>query len=162
MRWIEAATMALAVAAVAGCSNSKPNGAASQAASASATPRSASHAAFNPCTLATQLEVSEAMGHASGPGQYHPLVGGRCNFYDARSQYEIFLQSFDVAGLLDSIAQMGGQRISGIGEKAVFSYGSLYVWKDGRGMQIGFLLPHPITQMTPAAEKLTKTIAGRM
>ncbi|MGB6876243.1 MAG: hypothetical protein WBD87_09440 [Candidatus Acidiferrales bacterium] len=162
MRWIEAATMALVVAAAAGCSGTKPNGPANQAVSASATPQSASHAAFNPCTLATQSEVTEAMGHALGPGQYHPLVGGRCNFYDARSQYEIFLQSFDVAGLPDSIAQMGGQRISGIGEKAVFSDGLLYVWKNGRGMQIGFLLPHPIPQMTPAAEKLAKTIADRM
>lgn len=162
MKWIEAATMVLVVSGAAGCSGSKANGPANQAVSARATTESASHAAFNPCTLATQSEVAAAMGHASEPGQYHPLVGGRCNFYDARSEYEIFLQSFDVAGLPDSLAQMGGQRISGIGEQAVFSDGSFYVWKGGRGIQIGFLLPHPIPQMTPAAEKLAKTIASRM
>lgn len=162
MKWIKAITMGLVISMAAGCSGSKSNDTANQAPATSAAKQSASHAAFNPCTLATQSEVSTAMGHASEPGQYHPLVGGRCNFYDARSQYEIFLQSFDVAGVLDSLAQMGGQRISGIGEGAVFSDGSVYVWKGGRGIQIGFMLPHPIRQLTPAAEELAKTIASRM
>jgi hypothetical protein len=162
MRWITVTTVTLVVWVATGCSGSKPSGAANQAPAENSAAQSATRAAFNPCSLATQSEVSAAMGHASQPGQYHPMVGGRCNFYDARSQYEIFLQSFDVAGLPDSLAQMGAQRVSGIGEKAVFSYGSIYVWKGGRGMQIGFMLPHPITQMTPAAEKLAKTIADRM
>lgn len=161
MRWTKATIMAMAVCA-AGCSSSKPSNVANQPAAATSAVQSASRAAFNPCTLATQAEVSAAMGHASQPGEYHAIVGGRCNFYDAKSQDEIFLQSFDVAGLPDSLAQMGAQRISGIGEKAVFSYGSVYVWKNGRGVQVGFMLPHPITQMTPAAEKLAKTIADRM
>lgn len=162
MRWQTLATMMLATSTAVGCSRSNPSSAVNQPPSASAPAQSASRAPFNPCSLVTQSEVTEAMGHASGPGEYHPLVGGRCNFYDAKSQYEIFLQSFDVAGLPDSLAEMGAQRVSGIGEKAVFSDGSLYVWKGGRGIQIGFMLPHPIAQMTPAAEKLAKTIADRM
>lgn len=162
MKWPIVGVVALAISGVAGCSGSKSSGAANQAPAARTSVQSASRAPFNPCSLATQSEVSTAMGHASEAGQYHPIVGGRCNFYDAKSQYEIFLQSFDVAGLTDSLAQMGAQRISGIGESAVFSYGSLYVWKGGRGIQIGFMLPHPITQMTPATFKLAKTIADRM
>lgn len=161
MKWLKAVTLAVVVCG-AGCSGTKPSSQANQPVAATGASSSASRAAFNRCTLVTQAEVSTAMGHASQPGQYHPIVGGRCNFYDAKSQYEIFLQSFDVAGLTDSLAQMGAQRVSGIGEKAVFSYGSVYVWKNGRGIQVGFMLPHPITQMTPAAEKLAKTIAGRM
>lgn len=101
------------------------------------------------------------MGVKLGPGEFHAIVGGRCNFYSADSQKEVFLQVTDPA-LLDSFAHVGGVPVTGIGDKAIWLDGSVYVQKDGNVMQIGFSLPGPLKTMSPDAEKLAKIVASRM
>lgn len=115
----------------------------------------------NPCSLVTVGEVSEAMRRRSNPGELHKAFNGnRCNFYDATSQYEIFLQTVDwnVAGEM----MTADNTVQGIGDKAYWSFGSVYVLKNGHGMMIGFQLPDVLPKLTPAAEKLARTAASRM
>ncbi|HJT86986.1 MAG TPA: hypothetical protein VJ732_03995, partial [Bryobacteraceae bacterium] len=88
--------------------------------------------------------------------------GTRCNFYDPTSQYEIFLQSMDPA-LLDSMSHLPGSTpVNGVGDRALWSDGSLYLQKGSEALQIGYDLPHPLKAMTPPAEALAKIIVSRM
>lgn len=115
----------------------------------------------DPCSLVTVEEVSEAMGRKSNAGELHKAFNGnRCNFYDPTSQYEIFLQTVDwnVAGEM----MTADNTVPGIGDKAYWSFGSVYVLKNGHGMMIGFQLPDVMPKLTPQAEKLAKTAASRM
>jgi hypothetical protein len=157
----------LVALATCACSQTKspPSG---ETAGGTAAPAPAASAAtagsttFNPCKLVSPAEVSAVMGRASGKGEYHPILGGRCNFYDAQSQDEIFLQSVDPS-LFDAYAHVpGAVTLSGIGDRAIWVGGSLYVQKGSRGLQIGFFLPHALKQLTPSAEKLARTIVSRM
>ena len=152
------------VAAGAACSASKaspPAGAASNLAT-TASAAAPSPAISNPCSLTNPAEVSAVMGRKSRPGEFHKDLGGRCNFYDSTSQYEIFLQNMDTAAL-DALTHLpGNTKVSGIGDRALWSDGSLYVQKANHALQIGFSLPHPLKTMTPGAEKLAKLIVGRM
>ncbi len=149
------------------CSQTKspPSGGSAGGSSAPAPAVSAATAgstAFNPCKLVSPAEVSVVMGRASGKGEYHPILGGRCNFYDAQSQDEIFLQSVDPA-LFDAYAHVpSAVTVTGIGDRAIWVGGSLYVQKGSRGLQIGFFLPHSLKQLTPSAEKLARMIVSRM
>jgi hypothetical protein len=156
------ATLGLTLA-LAHCSGSKASSVtASNSSPAQPAQQNSSRASVNLCKLVTQEEVSQAMGRKSGPGEFHNDLGGRCNFYDSTSQYEIFLQNMDPASI-DSLAQLGGQKAApGIGDRAYWADGSLYVEKGNRGIQIGFSLPHASDKLSPAAEKLSKLIVSRM
>jgi hypothetical protein len=155
------------VAAGTACSGSKASAPGQSAPADSgrtkAAVQSVSTAIANPCSLASQAEISAVMGRKTKPGEFHKDYGGaRCNFYDPTSQYEIFLQTMDPA-LLDSMTHLpGNTAMSGIGDRALWSDGSLYVQKGSEAMQIGFDLGHPLKTMTPQAEALAKTIVSRM
>jgi len=157
--------LALALVAAGGaCSGSKTSPPAGAFANVATTASAAapSRPVSNPCSLTNPAEVSAVMGRKSGPGEFHKDLGGRCNFYDSTSQYEIFLQTIDTA-TFDSLTHLpGNTKVSGIGDRALWSDGSLYVQKGDRALQIGFSLPHPLKTMTPAAEKLAKLIVSRM
>jgi hypothetical protein len=115
----------------------------------------------DPCSLLTVDEVSEVMGRKANPGELHKAFNGsRCNFYDQTSQYEIFLQTVDwnIAGQM----MTSDNALQGIGDKAYWSFGSIYVLKNGHGMMIGFQLPDVLPKSTPQVEKLARTAAGRM
>lgn len=154
-----AACLTLLALSLTACHNTKPTPAAPQSAPVNAgasTPPIA-----NPCSLATVDEVSAVMGRQSQPGELHQAFNGnRCNFYDASSQYEVFLQTVDwrLAGPI----MTPDNTLEGIGEKAYWSYGSVYVLKNGHGMMIGFQLPHYLQSFTPPAEKFAKQVASRM
>jgi hypothetical protein len=165
MRPALAITLVATCALFPGCHSSTsapaPGESAGTPGSGPAQPATASAPIANPCTLATVDEVSEAMGRKSKPGELHDAFNGkRCNFYDPTSQYEIFLQTVDwgMAGPM----MTPENTLNGIGEKAFWMDGSIYVLKNGHGMMIGFQLPHVLPSMTPQAEKLAKIIAGRM
>lgn len=101
------------------------------------------------------------MGRTSKPGELKQAFNGnRCNFYDASSQYEVFLQTVDwnMAGPM----MTAQNTVTGIGDKAYWSYGSVYVLKNGHGMMIGFQLPNVLPTMSPAARKFAETVASRM
>ena len=115
----------------------------------------------DPCALISVAEVSEAMGRPSKAGELtHPFHGNRCRFYDATSQYEIFLQTVDPV-LIKAVLK-DATAIPGMGDWAYWSAGAVYVGKGNQALMIGFQLPHTLTAMTPAAEKLARTVAGRM
>jgi hypothetical protein len=155
--------LTLAVAAGgAACSGSKTSPPASSSVATPANAAAPSRPVSNPCSLTNPSEVSAVMGRKSRPGEFHKDLGGRCNFYDSTSQYEIFLQNMD-PDLLDSLAHLpGNTAVSGIGDRALWSNGSLYVQKGNRALQIGFSLPDTRKTMTPQAEKLAKLIVSRM
>ena len=147
-----------------GCSNTKtpqaPNTAADSAKNGTAT-APASTPIADPCSLTTVDEVSAVMGRKSKPGELkHVLNGNRCNFYDASSQYEVFLQTVDwnLAGPM----MTPENTVTDIGDKAFWSYGSVYVLKNGHGMMVGFQLPHVLPSLTPPARKFAETVASRM
>lgn len=115
----------------------------------------------DPCKLVSVAEVSEAMGRPSKPGELtHPFNGNRCRFYDATAQYEIFLQTVDPALVKGVLAE--ATVLPGMGDWAYWSGGAVYVGKGDHALMIGFQLPHTLTAMTPAAEKLARAVASRM
>lgn len=115
----------------------------------------------DPCSLVTVDEVSEAMGRKSKSGELHKAFNGnRCNFYDATSQYEIFLQTVDWNVASEMMTAQNAEQ--GIGDKAYWSFGALYVFKNGRGMMIGFQLPDVLSKLTPPAKKLAQIASSRM
>lgn len=164
MRILNVFFVLAAAVAVLGCSSTRSSqpetatGATSQAATPAA-PSSKNIA--NPCSLATADEVSAVMGRRTNPGELkHVFNGNRCNFYDQSSQYEVFLQTVDwnLAGPMMTPANT----VAGIGDKAFWSYGSLYVLKNGQGLMIGFQLPHVLPSLTPDAKKFAETVVSRM
>lgn len=149
-----------AASAIPGC-HSNSDAAAPAPSSSPAATQTASAPIANPCSLVTVDEVSKVMGRKSNPGELHDAFHGkRCNFYDPTSQYEIFLQTVDwgLAGPM----MTPDNTLSGIGDKAFWMDGSIYVLKNGNGMQVGFQLPHVMQKMTPDAEKFGKLVASRM
>ena len=150
-----------ASSAIAGCHSNSSASAPAPSSSSPATTQAAVAPIANPCSLVTVDEVSEAMGRKSGPGELHDAFNGkRCNFYDPTRQYEVFLQTVDwnLAGPM----MTPENTLSGIGDKAFWLYGSIYVLKNGHGMMVGLQLPHVMEKMTPAAEKFGKLVASRM
>lgn len=148
-----------AIAAIPGCHSNSSASAPAQP-SPAATQVAAAPIA-DPCKLVTVDEVSQVMGRKSNPGELRDAFHGkRCNFYDPTSQYEIFLQTVDwgLAGPM----MTPDNTLSGIGEKAFWMDGSIYVLKNGNGMMVGFQLPHVMQKMTPDAEKFGKLVASRM
>jgi hypothetical protein len=159
MQSAPAACLTLLALSLTACHNTKPAPPAPQLAAGK--PAVATTAIANPCSLATVDEVSAVMGRRSQPGELHQAFNGnRCNFYDASSQYEVFLQTVDwrLAGPI----MTPENTLQGIGEKAYWSYGSVYVLKNGHGMMIGFQLPHFLPSPTPPAENFAKQVASRM
>lgn len=164
MKFLRVFFVFAASAAVLGCSgtkNSQIRGGGAAAAQNAAAPGSTSKPIANPCSLATVDEVSAVMGRTSRPGELKQAFhGNRCNFYDSSSQYEVFLQTVDwnMAGPM----MTPQNTVTGIGDKAFWSYGSVYVLKSGHGMMIGFQLPNVLPTLSPAARKFAETVASRM
>jgi predicted small secreted protein len=159
MQSAPAACLTLLALSLTACHNTKPAPGAPQS-----TPVNASDSTppiANPCSLATLDEVSAVMGRRSQPGELHQAFNGnRCNFYDASSQYEVFLQTVDWR--LAGPVMTSENTLQGIGERAYWSYGSIYVLKNGHGMMVGFQLPHFLSSPTPPAENFAKQVASRM
>ena len=60
-------------------------------------------------------------------------------------------------------AQLGGKPVAGIGDKAVWAAGSVFVQKGGRYMQVGlYRSAASMEKMDPQIIPLAKTVAGRM
>lgn len=151
-------------AATLGCNNTKtsqPQGGTAEAVQRAAPAAATSTPIADPCSLATVDEVSTVMGRKSKPGELkRAFKGNRCDFDDRSSQYEIFLQTVDwnLAGPV----MTPENTVAGIGDKAFWSYGSVYVLKNGHGMMIGFQLPHVLPSLTPPARKFAEIVASRM
>jgi hypothetical protein len=134
----------------------------SAAAAAMMSPAPAS-AAPNACTLVTTAEASAAMGVASLPGKARPTRHGTsCRWYSPDHKMNVFVQTIGPGDMI-SAGQAGGKAVPGIGDRAVWAYGSLFVQKGGNYAQIAlYLKPASMEKMDPAVIPLAKTAAGRM
>ena len=123
----------------------------------------ASAGTSNPCALVTTADASTAMGVTSLPGKPHTSRhASSCRFYSADHKKNVFVQTLDADDMAGA-AQIGGKSVPGIGDKALWIAGSMYVKKGGNYMQVGlYLKPESMKTMDPAIIPLSKTVAGRM
>lgn len=115
------------------------------------------------CGLVTTAEATSAMGVSSLPGKPHTSrTSTSCRYYSSDHTKNVFVQTSE-AGDMMGAAQIGGKPVPGIGDKAVWAAGSIFVQKGGKYMQVG-LYRNPASQnkMDPQIIPLAKTVAGRM
>jgi hypothetical protein len=115
------------------------------------------------CGLVTTAEATAAMGAASLPGKPHTgRSGSSCRYYSADHKMNVFVQTSGAEDMMGA-AQVGGKPVNGIGDKAVWAAGSIFVQKGGKVMQVGlYRSAHSMEKMDPQIVPLAKTVAGRM
>ena len=133
---------------------------------ASATVATAAPAAAgtsNPCAVVTVAEASTAMGVASLPGKPHAgRSGSSCRYYSADHTKNVFVQTTD-AGTMTGAAQFGAKPVPGIGDKALWAGGTMFVKKGANYMQVAlYRNKASLEKMDPAIVPLAKTAASRM
>ncbi|MDQ6941274.1 MAG: hypothetical protein M3169_02030 [Candidatus Eremiobacteraeota bacterium] len=119
--------------------------------------------AANPCALVTTAEASTAMGVSSLPGKARTSSrSSSCRYYSADHTKNVFVQTIgadDMAGA----GQLGGKPVPGIGDKALWAAGSMFIQKGGKYVQVGlYRSAASMQKMDPAIVPLAKTAAGRM
>jgi hypothetical protein len=117
----------------------------------------------DPCALVTTADASTAMHVASLPGKPHASRrGASCRYYSPNHQMNVYVQNVQ-AGDMIGATQLGGKAVPGIGDKAIWSGGSMFVQKGGKVVQVGlYLNAASMQKMDPAIVPLAKTVAGRM
>lgn len=117
----------------------------------------------NPCKLATQGEISAVMGKPAARGQHRESMGGDiCTFNGPTYDYEIYIQTADPA-LVDSYTHLPDATVvKGLGDLAVWSQPALFVRKGKHAVEINFQLPDKPKRLSPAMQKLARTIVSRM
>jgi hypothetical protein len=133
------------------------------ASAAFAAPAPASAGTSNPCALVTSAEATTAMGVASLPGKAHAgRLGSSCRYYSADHTKNVFVQIVSAGDMMGAV-QIGGKPVSGIGDKAFWASGSMFVKKGGSFVQVGlYLNAKSMEKMDPAIVPLAKTVASRM
>jgi delta 1-pyrroline-5-carboxylate dehydrogenase len=133
------------------------------ASAVTATTLAASAAGSDVCALVTTAEASAAMGAASLPGKPHTSrQSTSCRYYSSDHTKNVFVQTSE-AGDMMGAQQLGGKPVAGIGDKAIWASGSLFVQKGGKYMQVGlYRNAASMQKMDPQIVPLAKTVAGRM
>lgn len=118
---------------------------------------------LNPCALVTMAEASTAMSVPSLPGKPHTSRrGSSCRYYSPDHKKNVYVQIVQ-AGDMTGAGQLGGKPVPGIGDQALWSYGSMFVKKGGSYVQVAlYLNPASMQKMEPGVIPLAKTVAGRM
>jgi len=132
-------------------------------ASTAALTTAANAGAANACGLVTAGEASAAMGVTSLPGKGRVTRhGSSCRYYSPNHTMNVFVQTAE-AGDMIGAGQLGGKPVSGIGDKAIWAAGSLFIQKGGKYAQVGLYRTAASMQtMDPQIVPLAKTAAGRM
>lgn len=166
----------VALAALSACSSSNSSAPASVSRSAARSISTAAPVAnlppIDPCTLATQSEASEAAGGQVGPGKSGMWAGRmRCHFQNSDDTREVDVNLMTPADI-EGFAPGSTQPIPGIGDRAFFAptNGNIWIQKGQRVVAIVIEMTNPkspyapqsIRSVTPAAEKFSKIVAGRM
>ncbi len=103
------------------------------------------------------------MGKSSLPGKAHTSRRSTsCRYYSSDHTKNVFVQT---AGAEDMIGagQLGGKAVAGIGDKAIWAAGSMFVQKGGKYVQVGlYRSAASMQKMDPQIVPLAKTVAGRM
>ena len=120
-------------------------------------------AAADACALVTAAEATAAMGAPSLPGKPRATRrGSSCRYYSANHQMNVFVQTVQAGDMLGA-QQLGGKAVPGVGDKAIWAAGSLFVQKGGKFAQIGLYRNAASMQhMDPQIVPLGKTAAARM
>ena len=120
-------------------------------------------AAPSPCALVTAAEASTAMHVHALPGIAKSGRGGAsCRYYSPNHQMNVFVKLIE-AGELAGAAQFGGKSVPGVGDKAVWAGGTLFVQKGGNAASIGlYLNAASMQRMDPAIVTLGKVAASRL
>jgi hypothetical protein len=120
-------------------------------------------AAADACALVTVAEASAAMGAPSLPGKPRPTRhGSSCRYYSANHQMNVFVQTVQPGDMIGA-QQLGGKAVPGVGDKAIWASGSLFVQKGGNVAQIGlYRSAASMEHMDPQIVTLGKSAAGRM
>lgn len=115
------------------------------------------------CSLITQTEAGAAMGETAQPGIKGTDSGdASCRFYNATKSKNVFISVIDPQ-MLDAYAKMGGKPVDGIGDKAVWTSGSIFFAKGSKALQVGlYLNPASLTTMDASEPALAKAAAGRL
>jgi hypothetical protein len=132
-------------------------------ASGAATTTGTADAAPNACALVTTAEASTAMRVASLPGKARPTrKGSSCRYYSPDHRMNVFVQTVGADDMVGA-GQLGGKPVAGVGDRAIWASGSLFIQKHGQYAQIGlYLSPASMEKMDPAIIPLGKTAASRM
>ena len=103
------------------------------------------------------------MGATSLPGKPHTGRNGTsCRYYSSDHTKNVFVQT-SATGDMMGAAQLGGKAVNGIGDKAIWAAGSIFVQKGGKVMQVGlYRSAKSMEKMDPQILPLAKTVAGRM
>jgi hypothetical protein len=103
------------------------------------------------------------MSVASLPGKARSTRhGSSCRYYSPNHQMNVFVQTIG-AGDMIGAGQLGGKPVPGIGDKAIWASGSLFVQKGGNYAQVGlYRSAASMQQMDPQIVALGKAAAGRM
>jgi hypothetical protein len=119
--------------------------------------------AANACGLVTAAEASAAMRVTSLPGKARATKrGSSCRYYSPDHKMNVFVQTAE-AGDMIGAAQLGGKAVPGVGDKAIWSSGSLFVQKGGKVVQVGlYLSAASMEKMDAAIVPLGRAAAGRM
>jgi hypothetical protein len=120
-------------------------------------------AAASPCSLITAAEASSAMHVTALPGiARSSRRGASCRYYSPDHRMNVFVQAIRPTDLIGA-AQLGGKPVSGVGDKAIWSGGSLFIQKGGNTAQVGlYLSAESMNHMDPAIVTLGKLAASRM
>lgn len=137
--------------------------AAATALSASIAAAPAGAAGMNACALVTTAEASAAMHVKSLPGKaLTDKSGSSCRYYSPDHTKNVFVQSGSADDMTGAM-QMGGKTVPGIGDKAVWAMGSLFVQKGGKVAQVGlYLNAASMKTMDAAIVPLGRAAASRM
>ena len=103
------------------------------------------------------------MPSASLPGKRHTSRRSTsCRYYSSDHTKNVFVQT-SAAGDMMGAQQIGGKPVAGVGDKAIWAGGSVFVQKGGKYMQVGLYRNRAsMEKMDPEIIPLAKTVAGRM
>ncbi len=121
-------------------------------------------APLDPCTLLTQAQVSQAFGEQATPAQRQPSAPDQpiCGWLNA-SQSKTLYVMIASRKTMPPPWWKAAVPVHGVGDKALWSSGWMYVRKHANHVAIELILsPNSVKRMDPQLLRLAKEIAGRM
>jgi len=116
------------------------------------------------CALVTASEASAAMGATAAAPIARTGSDGytSCRYYDPTKTKNVFVQFVDPK-LAEQMGAMGGKEVAGVGDKATWLSGSIFITKGGKAAQVGlYLSADSMKAMDPGEATLAKAAADRM
>ena len=121
-------------------------------------------APLDPCTLLTQVQVSQAFGEQVGPAQRQQSAPGQpiCGWLNT-SQSKTLYVMIASRKTMPPPWWKTAVPVSGVGDTALWSSGWMYVRKHANRVAIELILsPNSVKRMDPQLLRLAKEAAARM